>query len=178
MWSTHLKVTVKWALSPTFFLPSIKEPMAFPDLENIRPHMEKIVQECCLAFWGMEWATEYGRSILRLYVDRENGVDLDALTDVTRRVNVFLDEHDPLPGVSYTLEVSSPGLERRLFTPEQCARYVGSAVKVRMSAAVEGRKRFRGRLDAVSPESVQLEGGIVLPFSDIAEIRLVYEGKE
>ena len=174
-----MKVTVKWALLPTFFLPLRKySPMAFPNLENIQPQIEKIVQECQLELWGIEWATEYGRLILRLYVDREGGVDLDTITTATHRLSLFLDEQDPMPGASYTLEVSSPGLDRRLFTPQQCERYVGFVVKVRMNTAVEGRKRFRGRLEAVVPDAIKLEGNYNLPFDAIAEIRLVYETKE
>ena len=164
-----------------FFTFEKTDSMAFADLENIRPHVEKIVQECHLQLWGMEWATEFGRPILRLYVDREGGVDLDALTEATRRVSAWADEHDPLPGASYTLEVSSPGLERRLFTLEQCSRYIGSEVKIRMAAAVDGRKRFRGRISEVSPDGNLVLAGnprTELPFSAIAEVRLVYEGKE
>ena len=73
---------------------------------------------------------EHKGSALRITVDREGGVDLDAIAEATRVVSRALDEDDPVPG-SYTLEVSSPGLERPLRTPAHFARAVGTAVKVK-----------------------------------------------
>lgn len=65
--------------------------------------------------------------VLRVFVDRPGGIDLDTISDVTVRLSRLLDEHDPMPG-PYTLEVSSPGLERPLRTPEHFRRFVGSTV--------------------------------------------------
>ena len=156
--------------------------MAYPDLKNVLPVLEKVVSDCGVSLWGVEWTTEAGRVILRVYVERDEGVDLGILTEVTRKVNLQLDEADPVPG-AYTLEVSSPGLERRLFTLEQCARYVGSPVKVKCRPdAPLARKRHQGRLSAVDGDVLVLEGGprgeagpVRLPFTQVATAHLVYE---
>ncbi len=152
--------------------------MAYPDLKNVQPVLENVASECGVSIWGVEWTTEDGRVILRVYVERESGVDIQALTDVTRKLNLRLDETDPVP-CTYTLEVSSPGLERRLFTLEQCTRYVGSVVKVKCAPdAPQARKRFKGLLKAVEEDCLVLEDGADaarLPFSQVAAAHLVYE---
>lgn len=160
--------------------------MAYPDLKNVLPVLEKVVSDCGVSLWGVEWTTESGRVILRVYVEREHGIELGMLTEVTRKMNLLLDEADPLPG-AYTLEVSSPGLERRLFTLEQCNRYVGSPVKVKCRPdAPQARLRHKGLLTAVEGEDLVLDvsdgagqkGGteiVRLPFSQLATAHLVYE---
>lgn len=152
--------------------------MAYPDLKNVQPVLEIVAAECGVSIWGVEWTTEDGRVILRVYVEREIGVTIEVLTDVARKLNLRFDETDPVP-CTYTLEVSSPGLERRLFTIEQCARYVGSVVKVKcVPDAPQARKRFKGLLKAVEDECLVLEDGADLarlPFSQVAAAHLVYE---
>jgi len=152
--------------------------MAYPDLKNVQPVLENVASECGVSLWGVEWTTEDGRVILRVYIEREGGVTIEVLTDVTRKLNLRLDETDPVP-CTYTLEVSSPGLERRLFTLEQCSRYVGSVVKIKcVPDAPQARKRFLGLLKAVEEETLVLEDGAELarlPFSQVASARLVYE---
>lgn len=83
--------------------------------------------------------------ILRVTIDRPGGVDIDAISAVTRALSRALDEADPLPG-RYTLEVSSPGLERPLRTPDHFVRAVGSEVAVRARAGVDGERRVHGTL--------------------------------
>jgi len=152
--------------------------MAYPDLKNVQPVLENVASECGVSIWGVEWTTEDGRVILRVYVEHENGVNMETLTRFTRKLNLLLDETDPVP-CTYTLEVSSPGLERRLFTLEQCARYVGSTVKVKCTPdAKQARKRFKGRLEAVEEDCLVLEDGADtarLPFHLVATAHLVYE---
>jgi ribosome maturation factor RimP len=84
-------------------------------------------------------------SRVRVVVDREGGVDLDTLAAVTRAVSRALDEADPLPS-RYTLEVTSPGVERRLRSPEHFVRAVGEVVKVRTTPEVPGDRRVEGVL--------------------------------
>lgn len=83
--------------------------------------------------------------LVRVVVDREGGVDLEALGAVTRAVSRALDEADPIPS-RYTLEVTSPGVERRLRTPEQFVRAIGEVVKVRTAPEVAGDRRVEGVL--------------------------------
>jgi ribosome maturation factor RimP len=97
-----------------------------------------------------------GRRVLRVTVDRDGGVDLDALAEVSERVSRRLDLEDLGPG-GYQLEVSSPGIERALRTPRQFARAVGSLVKITTAAPVEGSTSHRGTLVASNDADLTLE---------------------
>lgn len=93
--------------------------------------------------------------LVRVIVDREGGVDLDGLSAVTRAVSRALDEADPI-GHRYTLEVTSPGVERPLRTPAQFARAVGEVVKVRLVPGGEGERRLQGELAAADGQGVTI----------------------
>ncbi|MFP5350684.1 MAG: ribosome maturation factor RimP [Gammaproteobacteria bacterium] len=118
---------------------------------------------------------------LRVYIDSRGGITVDDCADVSRHVSAILDVEDPLPG-SYTLEVSSPGLDRPLVTRADFERYCGEIVKVRTHAPVAGRRNFTGRLLEVAGEGVAIEvgplpGGVMerfdLALADIERARLV-----
>jgi ribosome maturation factor RimP len=94
------------------------------------------------------------RGLLRLFIDREQGVTLDDCERVSGQLGAWLDVEDPLPG-SYVLEVSSPGFDRRLRTQQHFARFAGERVKVDLKDAREGRRRLTGKL-------VGTETGLVL----------------
>ena len=118
---------------------------------------------------------------LRVYIDSRGGITVDDCADVSRHVSAILDVEDPLPG-SYTLEVSSPGLDRPLVTRADFERYRGQMVKLRMHAPVAGRRNFTGRLLEVTGEVIAIEvgplpGGVMeridLALADIERARLV-----
>ncbi len=88
------------------------------------------------------------RGVLRLYIDRAGGVTVDDCQRVSEQVGALLDVEDPLPG-SYTLEVSSPGFDRRLRTQAHFERFVGERVRIELRDAREGRRNFTGRLTGV-----------------------------
>lgn len=93
---------------------------------------------------------------LRVYLDQEGGgggVDLDVLAQVSRQLGDLLDVHDIVPG-RYTLEVSSPGVNRRLRVPDQFRRYIGQRVRVRATEPIEGRRTFTGVLRGVDASGV------------------------
>ena len=110
-------------------------------------------------------------------LSRPGGIDLETLTDVSRRLNVLLDEQDVVPG-SYTLEVTSPGLERTLRTAEHFAGAVGDEVTVRTKPDVEGERRVRGTVRRVVDDDVTiaLEDGTerTLDLADIERARTVF----
>ncbi len=118
--------------------------------------------------------------VLRVVVDREGGADLDLLADATRAVSAALDEHDPFPGHRYTLEVSSPGVERPLRTPRQFQRAVGEDVTIRTVATAEGERRVSGRLVSADEEGVVVEGAELpegrrrLSYGDVERARTVF----
>ena len=114
------------------------------------------------------------RGLLRLFIDREGGVTLDDCQLVSEQIGAFLDVEDPLPG-SYVLEVSSPGFDRRLRTLAHFERFKGENAKVELRDALDGRRRFTGKLVGVEGSEVLLEvdGELTrLPFGDIAVARL------
>lgn len=134
-----------------------------------------------LAALGLELVdVEVAAGIVRVTVDREGGVDLEGLSSATRAVSEALDRLDPLPG-RYTLEVSSPGLERRLRTPSHFARALGETVTVRLAPEVGPARRVTGRLAAVDDGGVLLEGPEVpggtlsLTYEQIERARTVFE---
>lgn len=118
------------------------------------------VVEPAVAAEGLELVeVTYTGSQLQVFVDGVGGVDLDALSTLSTRLSRLLDQHDPVPG-RYTLEVSSPGLERPLRTPDQFRRFVGSTVSVKTKPHVAGERRERGVLEAAD------EDGIVIAAAD------------
>ena len=104
-----------------------------------------VVADLGYELWELEFAPRAGGGLLRLYIDSDVGISLDDCERVSRAVSETLDAADPIPG-HYTLEVSSPGLDRVLRTQAHFERFAGERVKLEMMQPVEGRKRFSGRL--------------------------------
>ena len=130
--------------------------------------------EPLLAAQGTElFDVELKGGILRISIDSPDGVDLAVITEASRAINDILDEHDPVPG-QYSLEVSSPGLERSLRTPAHFRRYVGTKVAVRTHANVEGERRIEAVLDAADDTHITLAGR-TLAYGDIERARTVFE---
>jgi ribosome maturation factor RimP len=129
------------------------------------------------------WDVEIVGDVVRVLVDRDGGVDLDALTDASRVVSELLDAHEDLtPPGPYQLEVSSPGLERTLRTPEQYRQYLGATVTVKTVAAVEGSRRHRGVLvsadaDAIGiiPDAAPGSAATAIPYDVIERARTVLD---
>jgi len=98
--------------------------------------------------YDIEYIKEGGDMLLRLYIDKENGVDLDDCERVSHAVEAVLDEHDPI-SATYRLQVSSPGIERKLSKPTHYHSHIGRKVMVKLYAPadpVSGRKKFTGTL--------------------------------
>jgi len=112
---------------------------------------------------------------LRVYIDGPEGVTVDDCAAVSRQLSAILDVEDPITG-SYTLEVSSPGLDRPLVTPADFRRFQGAMIKVRLLNALDGRRNFTGRLLETTHESVVMEVDqerFNLPLGAIERARLV-----
>jgi len=121
----------------------------------------------------VEFRRESRGMVLRLFLDQAGGggVNLDELTRVSRQVGDLLDVHDAVPG-RYTLEVSSPGIARRLRRPDHFLRYIGKRVRVRTVTPQDGRRVFVGNLEAVDTAGVQVsgfEGSHFIRFADIMQ---------
>ena len=126
---------------------------------------------------GVEYQGGSGSGLLRVYIDSEDGISADDCQKVSYLVSGVLDVKDPIKG-HYTLEISSPGLDRLLFRPEDFERFAGQLARVRMSHPVDGQRRFKGRLRGLAGDKVVIEQEdqeISLPLDDIEQARLVPE---
>ncbi len=94
--------------------------------------------------------------IVRVFIDKPEGVDLADCEIVSRQLSALLDVEDPLPG-HYTLEVSSPGLDRKLTKPEHFQRFTGETIRVKLRFPVAGRRNFRGALRSANEEKIEVE---------------------
>src|SRR5690348_17724049 len=120
---------------------------------RIAPALDELGLECL----GIEWLPGRGEGLLRLYIDREGEpVTVDDCEAASREVSALLDVEDPIAG-HYVLEVSSPGLDRPLFSAEQFARFISDEAKVTLKLPRDGRRRLRGRIVAVTGERITLE---------------------
>lgn len=116
-----------------------------------------------------------GGSVLRLFIDKAEGIALEDCEAVSRQVSALLDVEDPIPG-EYNLEVSSPGFNRRLVKAKHFERFAGSRVKVRLRQLVDGRRRFNAELMGLKQSNVVLREGQQLfevPLTEIEMARLV-----
>ena len=143
---------------------------------DIQALLAPAVDALGLELLGIEFNPGSGNALLRLYIDApERAVTLDDCEAVSREVSALLDVHDPIDA-HYTLEVSSPGLDRPLFKPAHFARFIGDEVKVTLEFPQDGRRRFQGRILAADYQSVTLQQddqAVALPFGAIQKARLV-----
>jgi len=118
-----------------------------------------------------------GGALLRVYIDSERGITVDDCERVSYQVSGLLDVNDPIAG-HYTLEVSSPGLDRLLFRRADYERFAGSLVKVRMTVPQAGRRKFQGRLLRVEDTNIVVDQDgeeVALALDQIEQARLVPE---
>lgn len=129
----------------------------------------------------IDYRREGRGNVLRFYLDRaEGGVTIDELSTMSRRLGDLIEVHDLVPG-SYTLEVSSPGVNRRLRQPDHFRRYLGKKVRVRTVESSEGRRAFLGVLQEVRPDGIVCalsDGERFVAFDDISQANYEHEFPE
>ncbi|QKT02567.1 ribosome maturation factor RimP [Ectothiorhodospiraceae bacterium 2226] len=144
-------------------------------LENL---IEPAVTALGYELVGAEFHSQGGRGgLLRLYIDAEAGITLDDCERVSRQVSAVLEVEDPIPG-RYTLEVSSPGLDRPLFSAAHYNRFLGRRARLRLQQPVEGRRKITGVIVAVRDETVVLEedgAEYAVPLVNVEKANLVPE---
>ncbi|MEA2448018.1 MAG: ribosome maturation factor RimP [Actinomycetota bacterium] len=148
-------------------------------LEEVRDLAEAVTRRRRLTLWDVEVAGQPGRSIVRVFVESNNGaIDLDTVASVSEEISRGLDLNDPIPG-AYTLEVSSPGLERSLRSPEHFSRSVGDKVTIKTKERLFANShRIDGVILDASGTSVRLEVGseqVEVPLEGIKSARTVFE---
>ena len=143
--------------------------------EELFPLLEPVVTAAGVELFDVE----YRSGVVLVTVDRAEGVDLEVLTTVNRVVSELLDERDPIPG-AYTLEVSSPGVERTLRRPAHFAKAVGETVSVKTRPQVPGERRLRGTLVASDGDGFTLavdgsgDEPVRLAYGDVDRVRTVF----
>lgn len=143
--------------------------------EQLVALLKPVVESLGFQFWGLEYHSGSKPVLLRVYIDHPDGITVDDCGDVSEQVSAVLDVEEPIRG-DYTLEVSSPGIERPLFTVEQYRQYQGRDVKVRLVWPEHGRRNYRGLLRSVSDHGIEVEvdgESFALPFAAIARTRLL-----
>jgi len=137
--------------------------------------VEPAVAALGFELWGLDYVPQRNHAILRIYIDGPNGINVDDCARVSRQVSAVLDVDDPIQ-TEYTLEVSSPGLDRPLFRLDQFARYVGEKVVIRLRVPFERRRNFTGTLIGVEGEDVVVQvddNEYLLPFESIDKAHIV-----
>ncbi len=141
--------------------------------EMLRPSVEQVGKELL----GVEFISAGKDSVLRLFIDHENGIDVDDCAEVSRQVGAILDVEDPI-STEYNLEVSSPGLDRPLFDLAHFEAVIGETINVKLSIPLNGRRKFKGELEAVENDTliVVVDGqDYELAHSNIDKANLVHK---
>lgn len=145
---------------------------------NLRELLEPAVRALGYELVGIEYHPSGKHSVLRIYIDSEAGITLEDCTTVSHQVSGILDVEDTVPG-QYSLEISSPGLDRPLFQAADYERFRGQRVKLRTRLPVDGQRKFKGLLQGLRQEDVVIvddEGKeVCLPLDQIEQARLVPE---
>ncbi len=144
----------------------------------VRSAARKVSEAHDLEFVHAEVAGTKRNMVVRIFVDKDGGVTLDDCGKASKAIEEMLDADDTIP-VAYVLEVSSPGLERELYSIDDFRKFAGKTVRVKTSAEFAGKKQFKGTLEGVSDELVTVndrQAGIVeLPYDKVTKANLVFD---
>ena len=126
---------------------------------------------------GCDLLPQGRQATFRVYIDQIGGVTIDDCSKVSHQISAMMDVYDPIQS-KYTLEVSSPGIDRPLFEIEHYRQHIGSRIKVRLNVAMKGRRQYRGILKQVEGETICLlveESGeeVIVPFSMVERANLI-----
>ena len=136
--------------------------------------LEPVISALGYEMWGIEYFTRGHGSLLRIYIDNETGITVDDCERVSHQVTGVLDVYDPIQG-SYHLEVSSPGLDRPLFTLDQFRRFKGHKAQVKLRSKLDGRRNFTGAIGEVKQDTIVLldrDESYTIPVDLIEKARL------
>lgn len=144
------------------------------DIEQLlRPSIESLGYE----LWGIEYLAQGKHSLLRIYIDQSSGIGIEDCEQVSVQVSAILDVENPITG-NYSLEVSSPGVPRPLFYPNQYSRYVNQPVNIKIFKPINGQRKFTGIIVSSNEQAVTLEveqKQLEFLFSNIVKANLTVE---
>lgn len=151
------------------------------DVDEKTDELERLLASTCAALHVDLYDLELRRSQLLVTVDRAGGLDLDAVTDVARVLSAALDEHEAVvPADHYELEVSSPGLERKLRRPDHFRNVVGAQIALRLVAGATGQRRFESKLTGADADGIEIVDGAttrVVRYDEIERAHLIFDWK-
>lgn len=146
--------------------------------EKIREIASKAASERGLEFVHSEIAGTKRNAVVRIFVDKTGGVTIDDCSLLSRDVEAVLDELDVIPS-AYVLEVSSPGLERELYSIDDFRKFVGSRARIKTNTEIGGRKSFKGTIDAVDDNLIRFTdrsiGEISFPYDAVSKANLLFD---
>lgn len=143
--------------------------------QRLHDMLQPVVESLGCELWGIEFSAHGRSSLLRIYIEKADGIAVEDCEKVSRQASSVLDVEDPIKR-EYTLEVSSPGMDRPLFSLDQFERSLGENVSVRLRVPFEGRRRFSGLLKAIEDSEVVIQAGdeeYLLPYELIDKANIV-----
>jgi ribosome maturation factor RimP len=142
--------------------------------QQITDMLDTTIEALGFDLWGVEYLSQGRHTLVRIYIDAQKGIGVDDCAAVSAQVGSVFDVEDPISG-EYTLEVSSPGMDRLLFRLDQYAGYIGEIVELRLRSAFEGRRKFKGILKGIEGDDVVVQVDdheYLLPHSAIEKARV------
>jgi ribosome maturation factor RimP len=139
--------------------------------------LEPAVKAAGQQLWGVEYLPSGKHSILRVYIDKPEGVTVDDCADASRQISALLDVEDPING-EYNLEVSSPGIDRPLFLKEHFAQLIGQKIALQLLVAEKSKRKIQGVIESVQDNNIIVkceDSPLTIAFSNISKANLVAE---
>ncbi len=143
--------------------------------QNLQEMLQDAVEDLGCELWGIECQRTGRFMTVRLFIDKDGGVTVDDCADISRQVSAILDVEDPIAD-KYNLEVSSPGLDRPLFTLSQFERYIGQDIAVHLRIPVMERRKWQGKLERIEKDMITLivdDQEQILVFGNIQQANVV-----
>ena len=133
-----------------------------------------VVEDLGYIFWGIEYQVRKADALLRVYIYHENGISVDDCATVSHEVSGILDVEEPIT-MAYILEVSSPGMDRILFSASQFEEFIGSYVKIKLNQMVDGRRKIKGQILSVANQNITIkteDEEVTIEFDKIMRARI------
>ena len=146
------------------------------DSDGLEELFAPIVQGLGFELWGVQLRTSENHAHLKIFIDHDDGISVDNCSNVSHQLSGILDVEDPI-SVGYTLEVSSPGLDRPLIKRAHFEKYLGKEIKVRLGWVVKERRNFLGTLTKLDEEDITMmvDGELIeFPFNAVKRANLIY----
>ena len=131
--------------------------------------IEPIVEDLGFSLWGVEYLPQKNSAILRVFIDHENGVNVNDCANCSREISGVLEVEDPITG-AYVLEVSSPGMDRVLFNTEQFSQFIGEFVQVKLAQPVLGARNIKGTIKSVNEDEIVVANEVMEYGFDMANV--------